>query len=66
MEKPFALPMHTSDEPHLHVSFTGQLIFIQQQYLADIAGIASVEIMGGLIFSPKMQDQRDMGNFFLN
>jgi hypothetical protein len=44
----------------------GQLIFTQQQYLADIAGIASVEIMAGLIFSPKMQDQRDMGNFFLN
>jgi hypothetical protein len=45
------------------VSFTGQLIFIQQQYLTGIAGITSVKIMGGLIFSPKTQDQRDIGNF---
>ncbi len=63
MEKLFILPMHTSEEPHLHVSFTGQLIFIRQQYQMDIA---SVEIMGGLIFSPETQDQRDMCNFFLN
>jgi hypothetical protein len=66
MEKPFILPMFTSEEPHLHVSYTGQLVFIQHHYLVDIAGIALVDVIGGLIFSPKTQDQRDMGNFFLN
>jgi hypothetical protein len=66
MEKPFILPMYTSEEPHLHVSYTGQLVFIQNQYLIDIEGIAEVMMMGGLIYSPKTQEQRDMYNYFLN
>ncbi len=65
MEKPLILPMYTSEEPHLHISYTGQLVFIQNQYLIDIEGIAEV-MMGGLVFRPKTQEQRDMYNYFLN
>ncbi len=66
MEKHFILPMYTSEEPHLHISYTGQLVFIQNQYLVDIDGIANVAVMGGLIYSSKTQEQRDMYNYLLN
>jgi len=66
MESSLTLPMYTSEEPRLYVSYTGQLVFIQGQYLVDIEGIANVAVLGGLIFSPRTQKLRDMGNYYWN
>lgn len=57
--------MYTTEDPHLYVSFSGQLIFIQGNYLTDIEGIAEVWFMGGLVFNPRTQDLRDMQNYYL-
>ncbi len=66
LHEPLILPMYTSEEPYLYINFSGQLIFIQGNYLTDIEGIALVMLMGGLVFSPKTEDLRDMQNYYLN